>query len=126
MFSSYDSNVAVADSGASGHYLTIRCKSFETWKATNKISVKLPNGVCIQNTHETHLPIPQLPESARLARIFPELSSVSLISISQLYNAGCIAIFDKQKVTISLKAKVILSGVRNFKNGLWEIDLTQK
>ena len=118
-----DNNVAIIDSGASGHYLTVRANIAHKWKAKNPISVRLPNGVRITNTYEAHLSLPNLPASACLARIFKELSSVSLISIGQLCNVGCKATFEKNQVTIIHNDKIILKGYRNFINQLLEVNL---
>ena len=87
------------------------------------ISVRLPNNQFIKNTHEAFLPIPGLPESARLARIFPQLTSASLISIAQLGDAGCQAIFDRDMVKITKDGKTLLQGYQNFVKNLWEITL---
>ena len=86
-------------------------------------SIPNPNKHVIKNTHETFVPIPGLPESARLARIFPQLTSASLLSITQLCDAGCQAIFDKDTIKIIKDGKTLLTGYRNFVNNLWEITL---
>ena len=101
----------------------MRTNISKRWKATTPISVNLPNGTKITNKYETHLPLPHLPKTACLARIFNELSSVSLISIGQLCNAGCQATFDKNSVTITLNDTTILKGHRNHFNQLWEVNL---
>ena len=67
-----------------------------------------------------------MPESARLALIFPQLTSASLISIVKLCDAGFQAIFDKDTVKITRDGKIILQGYRNLVNNLWEIILGKK
>ena len=94
--------LALADSGASGHNLTMTYATKNKWPAKYPISVHLPNGKIIKNTHECYLPIPQLPKEAVLARIFPELSSASLLSIGQLCDAGCNAKLDANTIDIYL------------------------
>ena len=103
--------------------MTVKCRLKNKRVAKIPISVRLPNNHLIQNTHEALLPIPGLPESARLARFFPQLTSASLISIAQLCDAGCKAIFDKDTVKITKNGKVVLQGHRNPVNNLWEIIL---
>ena len=116
----------VPDSGSSGHYLTVKCATIHKWIAKHPIAVRLPNKQVITNTHETFVPIPGLPESARLALIFPQLTSASLLSIAQLCDAGCKAVFDKDTVKIIKDGKILLTGYRNFINNLWEITLGSK
>ena len=111
--------------GASGHYLTQRYTITPSVPTTNPISVQLPSGQLISNTHDTHLPIFDLPPTATLARIFPSLRSASLVSIGQLCDAGCKATFDSQKVKVTKNGKVLLTRVRNLHNHLWEFKLTQ-
>ena len=55
------------------------------------------------------------------ALIYPNLTNESLPSIGQLFDKGCIAIFDKYKLYISRDGKEILSGDRNLKDGLWDV-----
>ena len=110
-----DSIVTVADSGASGHYLTLRhTKQLPTWPAKFPITVKLPDGTRIQNTHECYLPIPNLPHDAIIARIFPQLQTASLLSLGQLCDAGCKATLDQDELVVYLRGDIILKGDRNF------------
>ena len=111
----------IADSGASGHYLTLCFNTENKWVAKNPISVKLPNGTIIQNTHECYLPIPNLPKEAILARIFPQLHSASLLSIGQLCDAGCEATMNERRLNVYLNNELILTGPRNKENKMWEV-----
>ena len=97
----------------------------EKWIATDPITVRLPNGDKLQNTHECFLPIPQLPQDSITARIFPGLHTASLLSIGQLCDAGCQATFLKHVLQISYENKIILTGDRNFRTGMWEVKLPQ-
>ena len=80
----------------------------------------------MQSTHTAKLNIPELPIEARESHLFPALQGTSLMSIPKLCDAGCIATFDKQKVTITLKhsKKAILQGTRCPITGLWKIPIT--
>jgi len=52
-------------------------------------------------------------------------STGSLLSIGTLCDSGCIAIYDKDKVTIQHAGKVILRGYRSSSTRLWTIDIAQ-
>ena len=112
----------IADSGASGHYLAVKNKPEKIWKAKIPITVKLPNGERLQNTHECHLNIPLLNTSAKLARIFPGIQH-SLLSLGQLCDGGCKIHLDAKIVQVIFNEQVIMTGYRNHNNKLWEVDL---
>ena len=97
----------------------------EKWIAIDPITVRLPNGDKLKNTHEYFLPIPQLPQDSITARIFPGLHTASLLSIGQLCDAGCQATFLKHILQISYENRIILTGDRNFRTGMWEVKLPQ-
>ena len=44
-----------------------------------------------------------------------------MLSIGQLCDEGCIAIFDKHKLRVFKKDKCILQGIRNKSDGLWDV-----
>ena len=54
--------------------------------------------------------------------VFPDMAS-SLLSIGQLCDDGCIALFDKHQVAIIKDNAVILTGHRNPRTKLWMVDL---
>ena len=112
----------IADSGASGHYIAIKHQPKNSWRTESPISVRLPNGEQLKNTHECLLDMPQLPKSARLARIFPGMKH-SLLSLGQLCDGGCKVELDSEEVKINLHEVNIMTGYRNHHNKLWEIDL---
>ncbi|WP_288992217.1 hypothetical protein, partial [uncultured Marinobacter sp.] len=76
----------------------------------------------MRNTHEGYLDIPQLPDWARKAYLFHDMQT-SLLSIGQLCDAGCIAIFDNEQVSILLNNQIILQGKRDLRTGLWNVNL---
>ena len=47
------------------------------------------------------------------------------MSIGQLCDARCIAIFDKIKLSIYKEGQLLLSGRRNPNNGLWDVPFDQ-
>jgi hypothetical protein len=64
----------------------------------------------MHSTHIVDLHLPDLPPAARIAHIFPALGDTSLISIGQLCDAGCTAIFNANSVHIKLEDKLIIQG----------------
>jgi hypothetical protein len=78
----------------------------------------------MQSTHIVDLHLPDLPPAARTAHLFPALGDTSLISIGQLCDAGCTAVFTATEVHIHLHNKVIIQGTRSLaSNRLWTLDL---
>lgn len=77
------------------------------------------------STHTGHLPLPELPISARLLHLFPDLTSASLIAIGPLCDAGCEVTFTSEYVTVTLNTQVIATGNR-CTDGLYHIILTPK
>ena len=69
-------------------------------KVKHGIKVVLPNNNIMQSTHESLKDIPTIPEAARRTHIFSHLASGSLLSIGQLCDAECSALFDKNKLYI--------------------------
>jgi hypothetical protein len=71
------------------------------------------------------LPIPQLPEEAKIVHLFPALGETSLISIGQLCDAGCKAIFDATTAKIYYQDSLVLQGSRSSESsGLWTLRIT--
>ena len=122
-----NTTTAIADTGASGHYLRIQ-DPYQTHGTTKpSIRVALPNGTTLQSTNQTcTLDLPQLPTNAIDAHILPGLTHSSLISIGKLCDAGCTATFDDQQVLIQKDKQTILHGPRDFRTGLWRIPLTNQ
>ncbi|KAL7479932.1 hypothetical protein ACHAW6_007837 [Cyclotella cf. meneghiniana] len=83
----------------------------------------MPDGEAIHSTHEGYLPIDDLPDEATLAHKVPGLAHLSLVSIKQLCDHGCYAIFTKKDCQIFYKGKLILVGHRHKATGLWIVPL---
>ena len=66
---------------------------------------------------------PSLTESASQVQILPQLKNSSLVSIGQLCDDNCVAIFDKKLLHIFKNNDLILKGYRNLLDGLWDIPL---
>ena len=69
------------------------------------------------------LPFPSLSTNAQTALIYPDLNNESLLSIGQFCVDDCLALFTKKNVYIIKDDAVILNGVRNRTDGLWDIQL---
>ena len=86
----------------------------------------MPNGNKLKSTHQGLLPIEELPLAARLAYKLPGLASHSLLSIAQLCDGGCTAIFNNKKCYILYNGKLLLSGPRDPTTKLWRIPIKTK
>lgn len=75
----------------------------------------------MHSTHRGHIDLPILPKEATVTHMFPSLASGSLLSIGQLCDAGCTALFTKTKLYIFFNGKIILQGTRGASR-LWTID----
>jgi hypothetical protein len=114
---------AIAETGCRGHYLMMTSLCSNAKPTKNGASGLLPNGGTMQAIHAAELPIKALPYAVRQAHLFPALSSGALLSIGQLCDHGCPAIFNASAVNIIKNYKTILQGQRNPTNGMWVIQL---
>ena len=112
-----------ADTGASKHY--VRKSDVTILKnvqnVAKSISVHMPNNEIIRSTTSGQLPIKKLSPTAKQAHVLPALTNTSLLSIGQLCNDDCIAIFTKTKMYILKQGQIILTGMRNYTDGLWDV-----
>eukprot|EP00957_Ditylum_brightwellii_P140048 10671254-Ditylum_brightwellii.AAC.1 len=81
----------------------------------NGPAVRIPNGTTMQTTHEGCIPIPDMSKEAKHINIYPDNKSGMLISIGQLCDDGCCAVFKKDQCIIEKDNKPILVGPRNEK-----------
>lgn len=72
-------------------------------------------------THEAELDLPTLPTKARHVYIVPELKSAPLLSVGQLCDNNCSALFEKHQVTIFHDGQAVLSGTRLGPTHLWQL-----
>ena len=78
----------------------------------------------MKSTHVVSIPIAGLPKEACEGHLFPALGDTSLISIGQLCDHGCVAMFDKTTVTVTLNDTPVLQGRRAREtNGLWQVEV---
>jgi hypothetical protein len=122
-------HTAIVDTGATGHYLDPaagpHCINVRT--TNSKSSVQVANGKTIKTSKRAIVPpAPKLLDHTKTGHIFDRLKSGSLISISQLCNNNCVALFTKYDVKLFKNGQVIIVGQRNTANGLWTISLAPK
>ena len=116
---------SIADTCNTSHYI---CPS-DTHKiiagTTTPIIVGLPNVQQLTSTNfDCELNLPQVPTQGRQAHLLPGLTHRSLLSISQLFDAGCQETFDQKSVIITNHGYTILTGHRDFSTGLRRIPLS--
>jgi hypothetical protein len=116
-----------ADTGATAHYikqadaLVLQNLSPTTTGPT----VRLPNNTVMRPQLQGHLPITGIPKGSTKAHVFKDLQSASLLSVGQLCDSDCTAIFTKKDLNIfNRDNKVIIQGKRNNQDGLWDVHLT--
>ena len=110
---------AIADAGATGHFLVPGAPVKNMVKAAYPLSINLPQGEVIKSTHEGVLDIPWLPAAARKAHIVPDLVHSSLVSIRELCNAGCKVHYDGDYVNVIYEGKIVWQGVKEPTTDLW-------
>ena len=115
------------DTGATGHYLDNAAAPYCTtieYTSTGP-SVRVANGNNIETSKRALVSLAkELSTKTKTGHIFDDLKSGSLISIGQLCDDECIALFKKYDVKIYKDGKVIIVGQeRNNVNGLWNIPL---
>jgi len=75
------------------------------------------------SSHTAELPLPMLPRKARVVHLFPALKGTSLISVSQLCDAGCVATFTNSAVVVTYENHTIVKGDRCPDTHLWKVSL---
>jgi len=88
------------DSGASAnfHEISHHLHHHPTSKANPSVAVIVPNGNIMTSESTTNLPIPHLPASATISHGFKSLASGSLLSVGQICDHNCTAIFTNKSV----------------------------
>ena len=115
--------LAISDSGATGHFLVAGAPAVNVVPAKNPINILLPNGKRIQSTHTCNLDIPWLPAHITEAHIVPSLSHASLISTRKFCDAGCTVVFDEEECRVYHEDKLVLTGDRDPNTKLWRLPI---
>ena len=69
---------------------------------------------------------PELSDKAQTATVLDQLRSASLISIGQLCDDNCVALFSKNNLQVYKNGSIILEGKRNWSDRLWDININNK
>jgi len=115
-------SLAIADTGATSFFLTKGAPCQNKSKATNPITVKLPDGRKIKSMHTCDIVIPGLPK-VLTGHIMPDMTTASLFGIRILCKAGCEVLFDDDKCQVIYKGKVILTGYKDPVSDLWTLPI---
>ena len=116
---------AKGDSAASHHYWCGEDKKFlNDIIQVDGPSVVIPNNDILTSKSQGQLPLSDLlSRKEKTAMILPHLKSASLVSIGQLCDDDW-NVFLNKKESIAIKEdKIILKGIRNKYNGLWDISV---
>jgi len=71
------------------------------------------------------LPLQHLSTQAKMAHVFNDLKSASLISLDRLCHDGCKIILTKTLLKVWKDKHLVLQGLRNNNDGFWDIRLPQ-
>ena len=114
---------AIIDTGATAHYINSQAPCVNKQRLSCPITVGLPNGNHLIG-HETAELKLNLPDSAKRATVFPNMTNMSLLSVGALCDAGMTATFTQKAVEIyNEKHECVLVGNRDLTNGLWTLPL---
>ena len=116
----------MADTGTTGHYLTLDSSCENKQLAITSLPIRMPNGEIIRSTHTALHYRQYLSIAARKAHLFPGMSK-ALLSIGTFCDHGCQAIFDDKTVLILNKgsAKVMTKGKKYPHSNLYMLNLNQ-
>ena len=89
-------------------------------------TVFLPNNQSITSNATGNVPIPSLSDTSTQAHILPGLKNPSLLSLGQLCDDGCIVHLTKSTIHVFKNEILVLSGIRNPNDGLWDMPLPQQ
>ncbi len=122
-------HAAIADTGATGHCLNTAAEPhcINVTPTNEGPSVRVANGQNIETSKRATVPLAkELSNKAKVGHIFDDLKSGSLLSIGQLCDDDCVALFSKYDVKIYKEGQIIIVGERDPANGLWTIPIAPK
>ena len=118
---------AILDSGATGTFVTVDDAHHlqHTTVISDGPTILSGSGTTMPATSQGQLPLStQLSDAAQSAFVLDDLKTGTLISLSQLCDDDCIAIFSKYDVKILKHNNIIIQGKRE-PNGLWSLPLAR-
>ena len=87
-------------------------------------TVNIPNGDHMKTIEYGTLPLHHsLSTTAKQGNVLKGLNNASLLSIGQLCDDECIAVFDKRHLHVYKHGTLILKGNRNWTDGLWDVEI---
>ena len=117
--------IAKIDSGASKNYFR-ECDvgALKSVTDTKGPMVIMPDNNGIQIKRQGKLPLPiDIVGPANTAYVLPGLKNSSLLSLGQFMDSGCWALVNSQVLNIYKDRKLVLQGLRNWTDGLWDVSL---
>ena len=105
-------DMAVADAGATGHFVLPGTPVVDVLPTSNPISIHLPDGGVMKSTHTCRINIPWLLERETIAHIVSGLAHTSLISIAVLCNAGYKVAYDGDECKVYFEGEIVWRGNR--------------
>ena len=117
--------IAKADSGASKHYFRKEDQiCLQQCTPSAGPTVHSPNLDTITSNAAGFLTLaPSISNTAKLAHIFDNLHSASLVSLGQLCDDGCKVLLDHSNMYVFKNNSIVLKGYRIFSDGLWDVPL---
>ena len=117
--------IAKGDSGASSHYLRSQDENIlHNIQHHDGPEVTQPDGTNMNITGTGELPLhKKLSKKAKQGHILPNLTSSSLVALGPLCDDGCTLILTDKTLTAVKDNDVILRGLWNCLDGLWDIPL---
>ena len=112
--------VAALDSACTIHVVPKAFPASPPTVTPEAISIGLPNGAQLSSNLTTQLPIDTLPSHATRAYIVPEFDKM-LVSVKQLTEVGCKAVFERDDATVTYNGDIIMQAPINKETGLWEV-----
>jgi hypothetical protein len=122
-------HAAIADAGATGHCLDAAAAPhcINITPTNEGPFVQVANGQSIETTKQATVPLAKESSStAKVGHIFDGLKSGSLLSIGQLCDNDCVALFTKCDVKTYKQGQIIIVGECNPAKGLWTIPIAPK
>ena len=120
--------MAKADTGTSQHYFKNTDPAIinKLQKVPHITDIQLPDNSTIETSHVGILLLHQsLANRAKQVQILPKLTNTSLLSIGQLCDDNCTALFLKHNLHVFKKNQLVLKGIQNYLDGLWDVTLPQ-
>ena len=116
-------DMAVADSGATGHFI-LPGTTVSNMKISKKpLPINLPDGTRLKSTHTCEIIAPMLPKEAIQAHVVPGMAHTSLISMKILTDAGCKVVYDAHECRVYFREKIVWTGVKEPTTGLWVLPI---